>query len=206
MAPRTTDKEERRRQILDAVIEVIAVQGAFNFKVIDVARKAKVGKGTIYEYFRSKDELIISGFTRFLMNYFEYLDRHKDPELSPPERLREYFRKSFEFLAENSRMLQVMFDFWSYLQMQRRAEQFYNELVEILGRFMADFSKIFQQGIDEGFFREFKVESVMISLFAMVDGLTLQYAMGQINLADPSIADELTELVLKGISANDQGE
>lgn len=205
MSPKRFDKEIRKNQILDATLKVIARQGAFNFKIIDVAQMAKIGKGTVYEYFGSKEELITAGFTRFLMGYFDFLDRNRDRELAPPERLREYFRKSFEFLSANARMLQIMFDFWSYLQMKRKAEYFYNELIEVLGKFMADFSNIFEQGIREGYFREFKVEQVMVALFAMVDGLTLQYSMGQIDLGDETLADELTGLVLRGISAQHGG-
>jgi len=206
MSPRTRDKEKRRLEILDASLEVIAVQGAYSFKMVEVAARAGIGKGTIYEYFDTKEDLLTAGFARFFLKYFDFLNRTSGKRLSPPERLRDYFKRSFEFLADNSGMLQVMFDFWSHLQMQRRTEQFHDEIVEILDRFKNDFSAIFEDGMKEGYFRAFKIEPVMISLFAMVDGLALQYSMGQIDLRDAAIADELTEMVLRGLLHEEKGE
>lgn len=50
-------QEERRRQILGAATEVFARHGFYEAKIEDVALAAGIGKGTIYEYFRSKAEL-----------------------------------------------------------------------------------------------------------------------------------------------------
>ncbi len=54
----------KREAILRAAIDVFAERGYFNAQVADVARSAGVAAGTVYLYFRSKDDLLISIFER----------------------------------------------------------------------------------------------------------------------------------------------
>src|SRR6266850_2575598 len=54
----------KRDAILRAAIDVFAERGFFNAQVADVARAAGVAAGTVYLYFRSKDDLLVSIFDR----------------------------------------------------------------------------------------------------------------------------------------------
>src|SRR6266702_557232 len=54
----------KRDALLRAAIDVFAERGYFNAQVADVARAAGVAAGTVYLYFRSKDDLLISIFER----------------------------------------------------------------------------------------------------------------------------------------------
>src|SRR4029078_1676252 len=58
------DKAEKRDAILRAAIETFAARGFFNAQVADVARTAGVAAGTVYLYFRGKDDLLISIFEK----------------------------------------------------------------------------------------------------------------------------------------------
>ena len=49
---------ERRRQILEAAIEVFAEKGFHASRVSDIARKAGVAYGLVYHYFRNKEEIL----------------------------------------------------------------------------------------------------------------------------------------------------
>lgn len=53
---------DKRQRILDAAISVFAKRGFYNARVSDIAREAGVADGTIYLYFKSKDDLLISLF------------------------------------------------------------------------------------------------------------------------------------------------
>jgi TetR/AcrR family fatty acid metabolism transcriptional regulator len=59
-----TEKIDKRDALLRAAIETFAARGFFNAQVADVARTAGVAAGTVYLYFRSKDDLLISIFVR----------------------------------------------------------------------------------------------------------------------------------------------
>src|SRR5438874_12513975 len=54
----------KRDVILRAAIDVFADRGYFNAQVADVARAAGVAAGTVYLYFKSKDDLLVSIFER----------------------------------------------------------------------------------------------------------------------------------------------
>ena len=58
MSARKIDKENKKRDIALAAMSVFADYGFESASMSQVAREAGVGKGTIYEYFSSKDDLI----------------------------------------------------------------------------------------------------------------------------------------------------
>src|ERR1700757_1002669 len=76
----TSDKYQR---ILDAAIEVIAEHGFFHSRVSEIADRAGVADGTIYLYFKNKDELLMaaidSAFHRFIEKGLVELKEVTDP-------------------------------------------------------------------------------------------------------------------------------
>lgn len=64
--PKIVNKELKRQEILDAAIETFVERGISNTRMTDIAIKANIGKGTIYEYFKNRDDILVS--TVFAMN------------------------------------------------------------------------------------------------------------------------------------------
>ena len=62
---------DKRERILAAATRVFARHGFFNAQVADVARAADVAAGTVYLYFESKDDLLISIFERTMASAIE---------------------------------------------------------------------------------------------------------------------------------------
>ena len=87
--PATGDK---RTAILDAATRVFARRGFFNAQVADVAREAGVAAGTVYLYFRSKDDLLTSIFEKSMTRALEEADRALAGVTDPVERLRRLAR------------------------------------------------------------------------------------------------------------------
>ena len=87
--PGTGDK---RTAILNAATRVFARRGFFNAQVADVAREAGVAAGTVYLYFRSKDDLLTSIFERSMTRALEEADRALAGVTDPVERLRRLAR------------------------------------------------------------------------------------------------------------------
>src|SRR5688572_13939974 len=63
-SPPKADRGDKRDALLRAAIETFAARGFFNAQVADVARTAGVAAGTVYLYFRGKDDLLISIFEK----------------------------------------------------------------------------------------------------------------------------------------------
>ena len=55
---------DKRDRILDAATKVFAKRGCFGAQVADIAKRAGVASGTVYLYFKSKDDLLLSLFER----------------------------------------------------------------------------------------------------------------------------------------------
>ena len=64
MSPNRTNITDKREAILRAAIGVFARNGYFNSKVSDIARAANIADGTVYLYFKSKEEILHSIFDR----------------------------------------------------------------------------------------------------------------------------------------------
>lgn len=82
----------KRDAILRAAIDVFAGRGFFNAQVADVARAAGVAAGTVYLYFRSKDDLLVSVFERSMREALAEGLRATDGIDDPSERLRRFAR------------------------------------------------------------------------------------------------------------------
>ena len=102
------DKADKRDAILRAAIETFAARGFFNAQVADVARTAGVAAGTVYLYFRGKDDLLISIFERTMKEAIDAGRRSLEGRTQPMDRLREIARLHLERLGRD-RNLAVVF-------------------------------------------------------------------------------------------------
>ena len=66
MSPKVVDRQKKREKILRAALKVFSDRGMTEFKMIDIATAAGIGKGTIYEYFSSKEDIIAGCFNVFM--------------------------------------------------------------------------------------------------------------------------------------------
>src|SRR5947207_3196472 len=98
----------KRDAILRAAIDIFADRGYFNAQVADVARAAGVAAGTVYLYFKSKDDLLVSIFERSMRESLT-AGREAVADLSDPrERLRRLARGHLARLG-GDRNLAVVF-------------------------------------------------------------------------------------------------
>ena len=74
MAPRPDVSEERKDQILDAATDVFAEKGFNEARMDDIVEESGLSKGTLYWYFKSKDEIILSIFERIFAREFAELE------------------------------------------------------------------------------------------------------------------------------------
>jgi TetR/AcrR family transcriptional regulator, fatty acid metabolism regulator protein len=74
--------EDKHQKILQAAVKVFSEKGFFNSRVSEIAKEANVADGTIYLYFKNKDDLLISlfeeEFGKFVENMRAELEREKD--------------------------------------------------------------------------------------------------------------------------------
>jgi TetR/AcrR family fatty acid metabolism transcriptional regulator len=99
---------DKRALILDAATRVFAERGFFGAQVADIARRAGIAAGTVYLYFRSKDDLLISLFDRTMQDAIRDGRAALAEVEDPADRLRRIARLHLERLGRD-RNLAVVF-------------------------------------------------------------------------------------------------
>src|SRR3954453_17413651 len=84
----STAAADKRELILGAATRVFAQSGYFNSKVADIAAEAGIADGTVYLYFKSKDEILHSIFDRAMERFIAEGRRQLSELHSPVARLR----------------------------------------------------------------------------------------------------------------------
>ena len=119
--PKVVDKQEKRARILQAAVRVFAEKGISGTKILDIAEAADIGKGTVYEYFHSKEEIITARF-HFFMGQVEKSVGARLLHLDDPlDRLLAYFSAWGEIIESDlMSYIEVLIDFWAAALRQER--------------------------------------------------------------------------------------
>src|SRR6185295_17662878 len=80
---------DKREAILRAATSVFAHNGYFNSKVADIAREAGVADGTVYLYFKSKEDILHSIFDRSVEEALDAARKRIEDLTDPREKLRQ---------------------------------------------------------------------------------------------------------------------
>lgn len=204
MAARIVDKREKRDLILDAALKVFARRGFAQSTIQDIAVEAAIGKGTIYEYFRSKDDIIQNTWTAFMRVMGTQLDNIIDSTLSGAEKLRNILSAFLNVIqGESAGIVRIIFNFWA--EAMRDTSQSNNMFVEMnkyYGIYRRAMASVLEQGVREGVFRSgLDTLTTASTLIGMLDGLMAQWILDPEALDFQLMAGEIPELVLRGIAS-----
>ena len=105
MAPRTAKqfqdiREEKKTLIMDVALEHFASEGYHKSTISHIARHAGISKGLMYNYFKSKEELLEEIISRSMGEISHYFDPDKDGYLSEEE-FELFVRKYFLIVRNN---------------------------------------------------------------------------------------------------------
>lgn len=194
-------RRERRQAILDAAMKVFAQRGYTAATIRAIAREAKIAQGTVYLYFASKRDILLSLYRSMILESLEEI-------LARPERGDdEAFLKSL--LVDRIRRFRqnapaVRFAFTELPFHQDLRERFYREIaLEQLGRIRA----FLEERMARGTFRRMRTEIAarafqgMYVIFALAE---VVFGDGQVGRLTPEeIADEVVSLFLHGAATKD---
>lgn len=100
MSRRIEPKEEMVNRILSATEKLIVEEGLQNLSMRNIAKQAGIASGTLYLYFKTKDDLLHSLATQLLECYNNYLSFEFNPEIALFEQYQALMRKKWLFLTE----------------------------------------------------------------------------------------------------------
>ena len=201
MAPKIVDREQKRAEIMNAAIQVFAQNGIVKSKMIDIARKAGVGKGTIYEYFRSKEEIFAACYSQFSRQWEEKIQDALSQTDDPEAQLRALITVSVEGAMQyNEDFLGIMMDFWAEGIRSKNEDMLrIIDLKNLYTEFRALVAGIIQKGTERGVFRAVDAKSYASALIGALDGVMLQMIIDPQLLKWQEVGQALIDAFLNGI-------
>ncbi len=100
-------KIDKRIRILNAAVTIFAKKGFYNSKVADIAKKAGVADGTIYLYFKNKDEILIMIFEEEMEKVIAEVKAEVFSENDILDNIRKFILAHLTFVKKNPRLAQV---------------------------------------------------------------------------------------------------
>jgi TetR/AcrR family transcriptional regulator, fatty acid metabolism regulator protein len=181
--------------ILRAAIKVFAGSGFFNSKVADVAREAGVADGTVYLYFKNKDDILASIFNNYMDNALS-AGRAQLAEINDPiEKLRRIVRAHLEGLGRD-RNLAVVF------QVELRSSTKFMEQFSAtkVTEYLELISSVIEEGQQSGVFRSgLNTKIVAKVLFGALDEMATNWVLSHKRYSLVSTADPVLDVFLNGI-------
>jgi AcrR family transcriptional regulator len=170
MSPRADVSEERKEQILNAAEGVFTHKGFDNARMDDIAEQTGVSKGTVYLYFKSKEELIIAILDRIFNGMLERMEARRKTEESATEAVWQFAE---EAIRDYRRMLYIMPVAYEFLALAFRNKTVQSALKQYFRHYMDVLVPIIQRGIDSGEFRRVDAQEVAIAAGAIFEGTVL---------------------------------
>jgi TetR/AcrR family fatty acid metabolism transcriptional regulator len=182
--------------ILRAAIKVFAGSGFFNSKVADVAREAGVADGTVYLYFKNKDDILVSIFNYYMEEALAAGKASLAETDDPVEKLRRIVRAHLERLGRD-RNLAVVF------QVELRSSTKFMEQFSAtkVAEYLDMIRSVIEEGQKRGVFRpELNTKIVSKVLFGALDEMATNWVLSRKRYSLSSTAEPVLDVFLNGLS------
>lgn len=189
---------DKREAILRAATTVFARNGYFNSKVADIAREAGIADGTVYLYFKSKEEILHSIFDRSVEEALGAAKQLVQRIADPREKLRQIAHMHLERLGAD-RNLAVVF------QVELRGSTKFMEEFSAAGfaEYLALIRSTFEEGQRVGLFRpELNAKVVAKILFGALDEMATNWILSKRRYKLAPMADHVLDIFLNGVRAS----
>lgn len=192
MAPKTKDqlkiiKLEKRKQIMQAALEVFATHGYHGASISHIATTAGVAKGLIYSYFESKEQMLKAIMVQGIENLVQIFSPALNQDLTP-QLFRDLVQKYFDVLKNN-------LSFWRlYFSIALQPN-----VIEMLQQELSVFSEKYSLLLHEYYKKQGSKNPEADSLMthALLDGITLNFIMNHHDMDTDLIQNIAIEQIIK---------
>lgn len=193
--PLSAEREARRRSILQAAISTFADRGFTASRTRDIAERAGVAEGTIYLYFESKDELLLTAFRHTVGEFAGSVERLLGDPRPFRERLTEFVRSQFILIERDPSLASVL------LFESRQSTKFYGGSVrDVLRSYATAVERLLQSGVDAGEVRGgLDLPLVRRMLIGALEEVELNWLLGDRTRALTPLARGVADTFVLGI-------
>lgn len=205
--------KEKKKMIADVAFDLFLSNGYMTTKIIDIAKKAGIGKGTVYEYFDSKESILLYLIENCVaVEYAQMMEKIRDCQGNTEEKLRLYLRQETEFIKKYGRYIDDMKR--QFLQANTDiAEDIMDAVLGIVRMQLTTAMKMVEDGIAEGVFRNINPQFTTSCITSYVSAYLTSSFCFNFNYKDSKgeivempgtqeyNEDELLDIIMHGIGA-----
>lgn len=202
MCSKVVDKKEKREQILDAAVHEFAKKGFSRTTINDIAQAAGIGKGTIYEYFSNKEEIVQDTFRYFMRLMEPNFEAILISKIPAKDKLKQLIDGLSQFINDDyHEVMELMFEFWSEGIKDKSSKGIlFVEMIKFYHVYREIFADIIIEGMSDGSFRKnINPQSASSAIVGALDGLMVQWILEHEVLDFPDILRTVTDTFLNGL-------
>ncbi|WP_431027445.1 TetR/AcrR family transcriptional regulator [Lysinibacillus sp. LZ02] len=185
------------KQIIDAAVIAIAENGYHQAQVSKIAKQAGVADGTIYLYFKNKEDILISIFNEKMGLFVEKLQDIINSGNSSSEKLTQMIENHFEVLANDRHLATV-----TQLELRQSNKELRLKINAILKEYLVLLDQILIEGMLSGEFNPtMDVRLARQMVFGTVDEITTTWVMNEYRYDLLALSPKVAQLVLNGLKA-----
>ncbi|WP_243297408.1 TetR/AcrR family transcriptional regulator [Bacillus litorisediminis] len=182
------------KQIIDAAVVVIAENGYHQAQVSKIAKQAGVADGTIYLYFKNKEDILISLFQEKMGSFVERLDELISDEASAAGKLKVLIENHFLMLSEDPQLAIV-----TQLELRQSNKELRKKINEVLKGYLQLVDRILSQGVETGEFKkDLDIRLARQMIFGTLDETVTNWVMKDQKYNLPELAPRVHELLYLG--------
>ncbi|QHQ80119.1 fatty acid metabolism transcriptional regulator FadR [Bacillus subtilis] len=188
-------KRPKYMQIIDAAVEVIAENGYHQSQVSKIAKQAGVADGTIYLYFKNKEDILISLFKEKMGQFIERMEEDIKEKATAKEKLALVISKHFSLLSGDHNLAIV-----TQLELRQSNLELRQKINEILKGYLNILDGILTEGIQSGELKEgLDVRLARQMIFGTIDETVTTWVMNDQKYDLAALSDSVLELLVSGI-------
>ena len=188
---------DKPQQIIEAAVRVFARKGYYNSRVSDIAREAGIAAGTIYLYFKTKDDILVTLFRDKMAEFVGALRKAIAGEPDPASKIRRLVSLHFCMLEENPQLAEVV-----QVELRQGQKFFRGASSQEIGAYFALIGSVLEEGVAEGRFRSsLPVKVATKMLFGAMDQMATSWVLGKRGYRLADTADAVAEIFLQGVAA-----
>jgi len=187
---------DKPQQIVEAAIRVFARNGYYNSRVSDIAREAGIASGTIYLYFKTKEEILVTLFRDKMAAFVAHLRAEIADEPEPERRLRRLVRLHFTVLEQSPALAEVV-----QVELRQGQKFFRGASAHEVSAYFELIGSILEDGVAAGCFRpDLPVKVATKVLFGAMDQVATSWVLGKRGYSLVDAADAVATIFLKGVT------
>ena len=196
----TEQAETRRKAILDAAMALFDRQGYASTTVDDVAAAAGISKGSVYNYFESKQDLFTQLFNQAILQDEADVDALLGGPMSAGRKLCMMLDYWYQGVARDLKIGRLTLEFWAAAARDTRSGALAENLHAAYERWLGRISRIIQQGLDRGEVDPTAVPADHATLFlGLLHGLMLHAILAIGSPVDERFLASMKQSVLGGL-------